>query len=254
PILLGRDFAWTDAEDTQRVAIVNEAFVKKFFSGTGPIGKQMGVPFTMPCQGGIEVVGVVANTNRNLRATTEPLIYVPYRQSLFGGSMRFIVRAGGDPLTLIPSMRRIMLDIDPNVPIFRVSTQAEQIDQLLSRERLLSNQLLFFSLLALLQAALGIYATLNYFLNRRSSEIGIRMAIGAQRSEVMRLVLAESLVPVGIGTTLGLAGNFIAAQGFRVLLFGVPPADGLTVALATLFLILIASLAAYWPVRRACRI
>jgi putative ABC transport system permease protein len=118
----------------------------------------------------------------------------------------------------------------------------------------LSNQLLFFSLLALLQAGLGIYGTLNYFVNRRSSEIGIRMAIGAQRSQVMRLVLAESLAPVGIGTALGLAGTFLVVRAFRTLLFGVSPADPLTITLATLFLILITLSATYLPVRSASRI
>jgi ABC-type antimicrobial peptide transport system permease subunit len=168
--------------------------------------------------------------------------------------MRFTVRTVGDPTGLVPSIRKIMLDLDPNVPIYAVSTQAEQIDQLLYRERLLTNQLLVFSLLALLQAALGIYGTLNYFVQRRSSEIGIRMAIGAQRREVMRLVLAESLAPVGIGVLLGLAGSIAAVQTFRVFLFGVSPADPLTISLATLCLVLIALLAAYLPVRRASRI
>jgi len=164
------------------------------------------------------------------------------------------VRAAGDPLGLVPTIRTIMLDLDANVPVYGISTQAEQIDRLLYRERLLSNQLLLFSLLALLQAALGIYGTLNYFVNRRSSEIGIRMAIGAQRREVMRLVVGESLPPVGIGVALGLGAAFMVVRAFRTLLFGVSPADPLTVTLATLFLFVIASFAALLPVRRACQI
>lgn len=255
PILLGRDFAWSDREGTASVGIVNEAFAKKFFPGTNPIGRAIGIPFSNPCRGMIEIVGLVANTNRNPRASAEPLIYLPYRQSgVFGGSMRFIVRTAAEPLGLVPTIRSIMLDLDSNVPVYGISTQTAQIDGLLSRERTLSNLLLLFSLLALLQAALGIYGTLNYFVTRRAPEIGIRMAVGAQRREVMWLVVGESLVPVGLGVVLGLAGAFLVVRVFRTLLFGVSPADPLTVVLATLCLLLIASLAVLLPVRRACRI
>jgi predicted permease len=253
PLLLGRDIDWADREGTPKVAIVNEAFAKRFFSGTNPIGKTFG----MRCPEApneVTILGLVGDVKADdVRPAMRPTVYVPFRQR---GTpfMTYAVRANGDPAALIPTIRKVMGNLDRNVPIHHLYTQAEQIDRSLHQERLVTTLLVVMGSVALLLAAIGIYGTIAYSVNRRTPEIGLRLAIGARRTDVIRLMLGEALLPVAIGLALGLSGAFWLTRILRGMLFGVTATDPLTIVTAVLVLLATAVVAAWLPANRASRI
>ena len=255
PLIAGRDVDSRDRENTQRVMLVNEAFAKQFYGGANPVGRYLRT-FCSDTQPGVdtEIVGLVADTKYfSIRDVARPAVYVPYRQ----GSerwMTFAVRTPGDPTALLPAIREMLASKDPNVPIYDAGTQLEWIDRNVAQERRFAMLLVLFGAIAVLLACSGIYGTFAYLVTRRTSEIGIRMALGAPRQQVIRMVIRESLLPVAAGVLLGLAGAVALTRFVRSMLFGVQPADPFTMILAVLFLLLTAALAAFLPTRRASRI
>jgi predicted permease len=250
PLLAGRDFDSRDNGNTPKVAIVNESFTKDIFGSESPIGKRLGYG---PSQnsGPVEIVGVAADSKYDsLREQHVPMIYLPYRQ-FSPQAMTFELRVSGISNSLLPAIRHLA---GSTVPITDVTTLAEQVGQSLIQERLLTLLTSCFAALTLLLAGLGLFGLINYRVATRTREIGLRMALGAQRTNVLGLVLKGSLLPVGVGAAIGLPCAFGAGRIIQGLLFGVMPGDPTTMSIATALLVLTAACAAFLPVRRALRL
>jgi ABC-type antimicrobial peptide transport system permease subunit len=237
------------------VTVVNQALADKVFGGQNPLGRRFW--FTRTPEGPpFEIVGVVRDAKyASLRAPAPPTAYLPYGQSRTPlASMVFQVRTAGDPLALVGSVRKIVADVVPGVPLADVKTQAQQIEESLGQETMYARLFGLFGLMALSLACVGLYASLSYALGRRTREIGIRMALGAAGGRVLRAVLFEtSLISVtGIvaGTALALAGG----RFVRSLLFDVTPMDPTTLGAAVLAMFAVALAAGYLPARRASRL
>ena len=252
PLLAGRVFDDRDSQDASMVAVINDAAAKHFFSGENPLGLRFG--FQRENDGDIEVVGVVRDVKySNVRDPEPPTVYLPYLQRTFS-SMIFELKTASDPQTMVPTVRETVRGIDPNMPLMNVSTQAEQIEQRFSQERFFALAYSLFGGLALVLASIGLFGLASYNVVRRTNEIGIRMALGAEARDVMRMVLGESLILVAIGVAVGLATALAAGRLISSLLFGLAPTDGYTVVAATLVMILVSAFAGYLPARRASRV
>jgi ABC-type antimicrobial peptide transport system permease subunit len=168
--------------------------------------------------------------------------------------MQYAVRALGDPKTLIAPVTQIVRDIDPNLPLEKPMTQTAQFEQSVSQERLTANLSTFFGLLAALLVAVGLYGTLAYTVSRRTAEIGVRMALGAQRAEILRMILRESLIVAAVGLGVGLPASLLVARTLRSTLYGLTPADPLTFTLAFLGIAAVTLAASYIPARHAASV
>jgi predicted permease len=237
-------------------AIVNQAFVRKIFPKANPLGQRFGQTEANPETGemqstGWEIVGVVADAKYNsLRRDVEPTMYVPNS----GGMVSFSLRTAADPASFVPLIRSLVRQMDSNLPVFRVRTVTQQIDEQVFKERLIARLAGFFGALALVLACIGLYGLVSYEVARRTREIGIRTALGAEKQDVLRLV-------VGQGMRLSIAGAFLGivlALGLmryaKSLLFGVGAADPITFAAVTGLLVGVTLLACYVPARRAARV
>ncbi|HEX6463789.1 MAG TPA: FtsX-like permease family protein, partial [Vicinamibacterales bacterium] len=256
PLIAGRDFTERDAQTSARVTIINETMARFYFGRENPIGKHLG----KPADAGYpwEIVGVVGDTKTGTpRSDSSKFIvqYFPYRQDTNNlGNMCLVVRTDGVPTSVAPRVRQALADIEPLLPVTRIDTVDEQLDDVVSRERLMATLSALLGALAALLACLGLYGLMTYTVARRTQEIGLRMALGATRSQVARHVLRYSaglvVVGVAIGVPLALAGTrLVAAQ-----LFGVGPGDPLTVTSATVLTVVLGVLAGIVPLYRASRV
>jgi predicted permease len=255
PLLLGRDLVWAErAPGRQRVAVVNEAFVRKFFAaGKNPIGETLGIGRDCPSNASaVTVVGVVADSRTLPRGEARPMIYTHYAAPV--QPLTVILRTAGDPASMIPALRRAMSEFDANVPLFGEITPLDLREQQIRQERLLRTMLIVFGSFALLLCCLGIYGLLAYTVGRRTPDIGIHMALGAQRRDVVRMVVADSLAPVAAGLTAGIALAFGATRFVQSMLFGIAQPDALTIAAAAVLFFTLAGIAAAVPARHASRI
>jgi predicted permease len=253
PMLLGRGFS--DAENNAnapKVAVINETAMRMFFGNENPIGQRFGGNPESTNQ--IEVVGVLRDAKyATIREEVPPTAYIPHLQTrLLGPTIG--VRTVVDPLSVVGSIRETLRAIDPNVPMTDVSTQMEQIERRLVQERTFAQAYSLFGALSLVLAAIGLFGLMSYSVARRTSEIGIRMALGAQRTQVLGATMRESLVLVGLGLLIGTAVAIGAGGLVENLLFGVAAQDVWTMASAMTLMALCAALAAYLPARRASRI
>lgn len=260
PILLGRGMEQRDMSSA-RVAVVTEQFAKKFFAGENPVGRRVGLgDSTQPSD--IEIIGVAKTTLYNSVKETEtpPVAYVPYTQNLNIqdipglGRVFFELRTAGDPLALADAVRRTVHQASANVPVSEVNTQAAQIDQTISQERTFAYLCSCFAALALAIAYVGLYGTMAYAVARRTNEIGIRMALGAQRRRIVWMVLREVFSLAAAGLAIGLAVAWTSSRFVESFLFGIKHYDPLSIAGSVLVLIAIASLAGYIPAWKASRI
>jgi predicted permease len=265
PLRLGRDFSDRDLPGATKVAIVNERFVHQFFGGRNPIGKRIGVGDKIL---DLEVAGVIADTKyRSLRGKPPATVYLPFDQDDRKGQPGSMARTlqvrtqvgshvgnSADPENLAALIEQQARALDRNLPVSKVSTFARIIDSQLVRERLIATLSGFFGALAMLLACVGLYGVMAYNVQRRTCEIGIRMALGATGSAVTRMVLRHSLAMVMAGVAVGLPLALWLSKLVKSLLFGVEPGDAATLAAATLLLAVVAALAAYLPARRAARI
>src|SRR5947207_7488162 len=256
PILLGRDFGPRDDETAPKVAVVNETFARDFFGGANPLGRTIGLGVNQNL-GQFEIVGVVKDSKQN-RLSERParVVYFPFFQiptAALGllGRMTLEVRTAADPAEMTATVRKELLAVEKNLPIFGVKTLTRQVQDSLFEQRMVAMLTTLFGLLALLLAAVGLYGVMSYSVARRTSEIGIRMALGAQRGDVTRLVLRETMTLVSVGVALGLAGALGAGRVLSSLLFGLAPTDPVAFAAATLLLTGVAAVASYMPWRRA---
>ncbi len=255
PVLLGRDFSDRDDKGTPQVALVNERFAKRYFAGRSPVGLHLGMGGNPGTKTDIEIVGVVKDTRyESLRDEIPYELYRPYRQVDFVQGMTVYARAQGDPTAIFASMRQTVNELDSNVPIYGMRTLDQQLDKSLMSERLLASLSGVFGLLATLLAAIGLYGVMAYMVVRRTREIGIRMALGANRASVVWLVMREVLALSMIGVAIGGAGAYAATRLVQKELFGILPTDALTMALSAVGIAAVAILAGYLPARRATAI
>jgi predicted permease len=253
PLLEGRVFGPQDTEKSQQVAVISETMARRFFPNSSPIGKRFGRGGPEN-SGQFEIIGVVKDAKyESLTEEWRPIAYYPYSQGSEALD-KFVVRFTGAPATVIPQVRQAVKQVNRNLPIDEVVSLSEHIGRSLTRQKLVARLATFFSLLALLLACIGLYGVLSYTVARRTNEIGIRMALGAQRRAVLWLVLRESMSLVCAGAVIGLVASLAATQTASTLLFGVEPNDRPTIAAATLLLLAVAALAGYLPARRAARV
>ena len=251
-LVLGRGITDRDTADAPKVVVINEAAVRKYFAGQNPLGQHIGnSPETT---GDMEVVGVLHDAKYdNLRGDAPPTEYVPYPQARLSNSV-FEVRTAGAPAGAMGSIRDAARQIDPNLPLTDVSTQIEQVEKRFQQERLFAQAYALFGGLALLLASIGLFGLMSYSVSRRTNEIGVRMALGAQPRDVLRLVMGESMILVAIGAVLGVVTALASARLVATQLFGVPPTDLTALAAAIVIMGAVSAFAGYLPARRAARV
>lgn len=249
PMMTGRTVTRDDSEAKRPVAVVNRTFIKNFLEGREALGLHFGGEDPRSEQ--YEIVGVVGDTKYlGLRDEVAPTAYIPLKD----GEAHFALRTAINPLALLPGVRKVVSGMDNNLPLFDVRTQTERIERLLFNERLLARLASLFGVLALVLACIGLYGLLAYEVARRTREIGIRAALGAQNRDVLRLVGGQGLVLIVVGAVFGVAAAAGVTRSLRSLLFGVQPSDPITF-LAVIALLLVVGLAAcYIPARRATRV
>jgi putative ABC transport system permease protein len=249
-LLRGRGFTEADRADTRLVALVNEAFVSRFFADQDPIGQQLKLDGEKP----LEIIGVVANImNDDMDSKAEPNMYVPYAQNSWR-SMFLVIRATDDPARLASAVRSEVSAIDKTPPVFNVKTLEQSIDERISPKRLATFLIGFFAIIALLLAAVGLYAVMSYAVTQRTHEIGIRMALGAQAGDIFKLVVGQGFMLTAIGLTLGLAGAFLMTRAMAQILYNVTASDPLTFIGVSLLLAAVALFACYIPARKATKV
>lgn len=249
PLMAGRDVSWKDRESSSPVMLVNEMLAKKHLTGQNPLGRAVELDGRRA-----EIIGVVGDTMfDSLRNDVRPSNYVPFRQNP-QHSMTYVVRSAGNPRELTVALRSAVESVDRNVPMYEVKTQREQIGELLRRERLMTALLSGFALVALMLAALGVYGTLAFLVTRRTPEIGVRMALGAQMLDVVRLVMRESVVPVLIGLACGIYCAAASGSLVEKMLYGLELQDPWTLAGASVVLLACALAASAVPALRAAGI
>jgi putative ABC transport system permease protein len=254
PLAQGRFFNQQDREKNVAVAIVNQTFARRYLQGRNPLGSRVRKEETE----WLTVVGVVGDVRQSgLTQNIMPEVYTPYAQAESGTltqGMTLVVRATGEPTEVITHIRRAISQIDPAQPVHNVQTMQEVIYRSVSDRRLTMMLLSVFAGVALFLAMIGIYSVMSYTVTQNTREIGIRMALGAQGADVLKLIVGQGLLLTIIGITLGLAASLVLTRLIKSLLFGVTATDPLTFVYVSLFLILVAVLACYIPARRATRV
>jgi predicted permease len=247
PLLAGRAFVQSDLGSAQPVAIVNQAFARQFLAGRNPVGSHLG---RRAGDKDIEneIIGVVADTKYDrLNKAIEPTAYMPVE----GGEAYFEVRAASNPAGLIPAVRQVVSDRDNNLPLLDVRTQAEMVDRLLLNQRLVARLSGLFAALALVLVCVGLYGLLSYEVSRRTREIGIRSALGAERRDLLLLVVAQGIGLALVGLAIGIAAALGVTRYMQSMLYGVRPTDPFTYVATALLVVTVAILACYLPARRA---
>jgi predicted permease len=251
-LLQGRVFGPQDTDKSRQVAVVSETMARRFFPNSSPLGKRFGRAAEK--SGQFEIIGVVKDAkDMSLTEEWRPIAYYPYSQGREPMS-NLVARYSGSPEAVVPQARQAIREVNRNLPIDGVVSLSEHISRSLARQRLVARLAAFFGLLALSLACVGLYGVLSYAVARRANEIGIRMALGAQRRDVIWLVLREALALVVAGVTVGLLSSLAATRTASTLLYGLEPNDPPTIAAATLLLLAVAALASYMPARRASRV
>jgi len=251
PLIQGREFREGDSSSSAKVAIVNQKVAQKFFPGRNPIGMHLG----MDVHPDIVIVGVVANVkSKDARDPGLPIVFFPYAQDPVVSGATIYVRTRTDPSGVATALRKVVERDAPSQPIDNVQTLAERFSDSMFADRLLAFFTLSLALLAALLAVVGLYGVMAYVVIRRKREFAIRMALGAARTDVMRLVMGEGFWLTLIGVVIGVLGALALTRFLASLLYGVRPTDPLTFAAASLLLTAAALLACYIPARRATKV
>jgi predicted permease len=254
PLLQGREFSLADDQHAAKVVIVNEALAQKYFKDGNALGKRMkfgGGAGPLDTQ----IIGVVKNShNAEIQEELSPMVYMPYRQRESLDSLSFYVRTIADPGSLASAVRSTIAQLDVTLPIYNVRSVDEQIERLLSSNRLLALLSLSFGALAALLAAMGIYALLAYAVSQRTREIGVRMALGAEPKRVALMVLSDVGRLSAVGILVGLPLAYAASKVLNSMLFNVQSFGAASIAISLIILGAVATLAAFLPARRASRV
>jgi len=256
PMLLGRELTEQDTANSPRVCVINEAFANRFFANRNPIGRHVTQKFGDK-KSPMEVVGVAKNArDHRLRGDVPPRFYVPGSQGLEGPNQWaiFEIRTAGDPAQMIAAVRKTILSVNENLPVENLRPLVESVDQSNAYPRMVARLCSIFGGMALLLAATGLYGVLSYGVARRTNEIGIRMALGAGRGRVVKMILRETGVMIVIGAVAGVVLTAIGVQVMKSKLYGLGALDPLTVLVATAILAVVAMIAGYIPAARASRV
>ena len=255
PLLQGRFFTAQDRFDRSNYVIVSKLFASRYFPGENPLGKHVKINWNQKDET-MEIIGVVGDTIHEIGEEVRPMLYFP----LLSGAttettlVTVVVRTAHDPLTLAIPVQKQIASLDSQIAVYRVLTMQQIIGRATDSQSFSASLVLAFAALSLMLAAVGLYGVLSYLVTQRVSEIGIRMALGAQRSEVLRLVLIDGMRPVFIGLTIGLAGGAVAGMLIKSILYGTRPLDPGVFAGMVSSLLLTAAIASAVPALRACRI
>lgn len=252
PVLEGRDFADSDTATSPHVGIINEEFAKRFFPNRNPLGHMIGTEHN---EYQMTVVGVVKDHKyRSIDEEPIPMAWYMYAQIPVIGGMAVEMRVHGEPLAILPSTRKAVQQMDPNLPLIRPMTQRAQYDMTISNQLLFARLAGFFGLLAVVLVATGLYGTLAYRVNRRTAEIGVRMAMGAGRGRVVWMILRDSLVLTVAGVLVGVPLSIFVGRALSSSLYGVKVLDSLTYVLAIAGVTLVAMVASIAPASRAASV
>jgi putative ABC transport system permease protein len=250
----GRALSARDTADTQPVAVINETAARYYWAGVDPVGSRVRLLAGGEDAPWIEIVGVVADIKNNgLHRSTWPAMYVPLQQAP-ARRMTLLLRAAGDPLAMVPAARAALGDIDPDLPLFRLMSMQQVLDNRFWGETLTMNLLAWCALGALLLAVVGIYGVISYAVNQRTHEMGVRIALGARAGDVVRLVVRQGMALAAVGIVIGLLLGFGLSRGLRFMLFGVSGNDPMTWLSVVALLATVALLASWIPARRATRV
>ncbi len=249
PLRLGRDIADSDTAASGKVAIVNQTFADRYLPGVNPLGHRIRF-FTGKTD--YAIVGVAANSRyTSIDESDRPVAYFPFTQASGISEMQYELHTPGDPKMLIAEAARLVHQADPDLPLRKPATQQAQFTGTVAEERLLANLSVFFAGLAAFLIAIGLYGTISYSIARRTMEIGVRMALGAQRREVLRMVLSESAAVAAAGLAIGVPASLAVARTLRSMLYGLGAADPLSLIAAVMGIATVALAAAILPARRA---
>jgi predicted permease len=250
----GRVFEARDTDGAPKVAVVDESLAQTYWPGQDAVGKRLhfgGLKSTSPW---ITIVGVIRHVrNRTLEARSRVEVYVPEAQMPFNG-MTLAVKTSGNPMNLAPTIQREVAAIDPDLPVYRVRTMTEVMGESVQRRKLALILLEVFAGLALVLAGVGIYGVTSYGVAQRQVEIGVRMALGADRGQVLRMMIAGGMTTIAVGLAIGVVLAPAVTRMMRGLLFAVHPADPVTIAGGAAVLVAMAFLAILIPARRATRV
>jgi predicted permease len=259
PLISGRTFGPQDDTKSPRVVVVNQTFANKYFPNQNAVGKRFTFDTSKPDQ--LEIVGVCRDAKyTSQRDDIPPTVYSSYRQERPQSGATFEVRTTGDPAATIASVRSVVREIEPNLPVMNVKSQVEQADETLRMERLFAKLLTLFALLAQQLAAIGLFGVLAYTVSQRTHEIGIRMALGADRASVMKMIVWQGMILALLGVVIGLIGAYVLTKyleswvSLSKMLFGVKVSDPLTYAVIAVLLTIVALIACYIPARRATKV
>jgi predicted permease len=267
PIVAGRDFRLTDNrvikranatdafDTTPTTVIINEKFAQRFFAGRSPLGMHLGFGTDPGTHTEMEIIGVVKDIKyMNLRQEIPIQAYVPYMNSPYLGGMTIYVRTVGEPNQLITSIRAKVREMDANLPIYAMRTMETQIDNSLSRERMIASLSTVFGFVATVLAIIGLYGVMSYSVAQRTREIGIRMALGAEQRKVIGMVMREVFTLIAIGVAVGVPAALVLTRVVKSQLYGLEAHDPWTLGLATGLLAVVACAAGYVPALRASRV
>jgi predicted permease len=253
PLLRGRFFTEQDRLDRAHYTILSRQAAEKYFPGENPLGKHITMTSAKETS---EIIGVVGDTLHDVGEPMQPTMYFPILSGNYdhASNPTVVVRSAGDPLLLSVPVQKQVAALDPSLPVYKILTMKQIVGEATAGQSFSATLVLAFAVLSLLLAAIGLYGVLSFLVSQRVTEIGIRIALGAQRSEVLRLVLLDAMPPVVIGLLVGSTGAAIAGMLIKSLLFGTQPADPMVFAVMTASLLLTAAVASAVPTIRACRI
>ena len=253
PLKQGRMYTEQEATEMRHVVLVNEEFVRKNLGGQDPLGKRLTI-YMKDDNVPTEIIGVVADHKHlALDVPIEPMVYWPYAELVYTG-MTLMIRTRGDAATVAPAARNVIRSLDPRQPIGEVATMEKLLSTSVARSRFSASLLTVFSFVALVMAAVGIYGVMSYSVLQRTHEIGVRMALGAQRFDVLKLVVKKGIVLGVVGVAAGLAASFGLTRLISTLLFEVTATDAATFTAVSVGLFLVTLIACYVPARRATRV
>jgi putative ABC transport system permease protein len=257
PILRGRSLTPQDREPSQKVVVINNEMARQFWPGEDPVGNRIRWADPKMGTGWLTIVGVVGDVKSlGLDAEEHPAVYVPYMQRTHP-HMRwtgYVVRAKGDAAALWPSVRKAFVDLDPTIPVYDVRTMDDRLASSVAERRFYAHFLGGFAFVALVLGVVGVYGVISYSVSRRTHEMGLRMALGAQRADVMRLVVRQGMRPALAGLGLGAISALALTRWMKSLLFEISATDPLTFVGVTIGIGLVALAACMVPALRATRV
>jgi predicted permease len=256
PILLGRDIGEQDTANSARVTVVNQKFVDHYFPNQNPIGQKIFWDDDRYRDKPMEIVGVVGNAlDRELKDKIEPQHYMPISQiDEPSGVFRYAIRTANDPKAMTEAVRNAIKEVDPALPVDNIRTLDSLIDNTINNEIIIAKLSSFFGILALVLASIGLYGVMSYMIAGRTRELGLRIALGAQRGTVLGMVMKECMILVAIGIVVGIPSAIAVSRVITSMLYGLKPYDPLAMTTVVILLSIVGAFAGFIPARRATKV